>query len=719
MASELCIDFGTSSIRAAYRDAQNERHVLPIGLVTGAKSIDEASIRSEIHIDVQGKMIRYGENAVSAKARLAPTQFYEASPKLWLLQPENLDRPAFSGLTVTRRELLTGLLAYGIFGAKEALLHIGIQTSQELLDIRIAHPVWDERLATSANQDLLSIGFIASKIAYSLDWEKVSIKSLQSYFNPKVYVDSLHPKSDVVEPIAAALELLTRTVNLRQICAVIDVGAGTTDIGLFYSVVTQGHPDRLIPVSSTRSIFKAGNEIDRVLLKELSDRSGVHDEIRLYDVRTRIRQIKEFLFNNGFVQELGVRIALDDFESQPDIKKMAREIHVCFSEAVKEQAKKILNWTKDPQIEIVMAGGGGAVNFIRNVLSRSLKIGDVTIPVRISDADSTILLTYGASRERLAVALGGVNIHYDSLRHEHEKLIAIPSLGKAKQDVTTIKPNYELVKISKIDNSSDTSIKSDNFLEDKKIKEEKSIWREQISKLAKIADEGYVDAQYEIAEKLSNASSQYVKEAMDWYVRAARQGHEGAQLKLVKLLLSGKAIETNFRDAYFWLMVSSRNGSKLSLNETIEIQHSLSISEAENIKNAAYSWIPKSERVSPVRDLKVPIRPQPSTRVEVRTRDTISSKNSQNKSNEKTVSISPFDELQIRDLIRHSSFLKTVPSTFNDINEVIKWSKKKQVFEATFLAKYCGSQLDTSIYLKSADQDKLVSWYSFVKRRGL
>lgn len=718
MSSALCIDFGTSSIRAVYRDTHNERHVLPIGLVTGAKSIDEASIRSEIHIDAKGKKIRFGEHAFMARSKLASTNFYEASPKLWLLKPHDLDSPAFSGLSVSKRQLLTGLLAYGIFGAKEALSHLNIQLPKGDLDIRIAHPVWSNGLAKRANQELLSIGFAASKMADEGDWGEVPVSTLKSYFEPPLYVDSLDPKSDVVEPIAAAIEMLIRKVNVRQICAVVDVGAGTTDIGLFFSVVTQGRPDRLIPISSTRSIFKAGNEIDRVLFEELSERSAIKDELRLYDVRTRIRQVKEFLFKNGFVQELGVRITLDDFEALPDIKKMAREIRSCFSDSVQAHAKKIFDWTRDPNVVIVMAGGGGSVRFIRSALSSSLKIGQSIIPLRINDSEKIELLTYGASRERLAVALGGANVHYDGLKYELDKLEAIPSLGFAKQDVTKVRPIDEVFQVSTPSSSSTLATPSVSILEANKAKEEKAIWREQISKLAKIADKGDVDAQYEIAEKLSNASSQYLKEAMDWYVRASRQGNQDAQLKLVKLLLSGKAIAENHADAYFWSLVVAQNGSSGAVDDCNKIRLSLSTVEAERIQIAAKSWRPKSENVITVPVSKVIQRPSSTPIPDSRFNSPANAKVIPNKTSG-SIAVNPFDELKIRELVRHSSFLKSNAKMADDLNDVIKWSKRKDVFEAAFLAKYCCLKFDVSVHLNDENRTKLKAWLDFSKRRGL
>lgn len=843
MTSALCIDFGTSSIRAVFRDEQNNRHVLPIGRVTGSKSIDEASIRSEIHIDAQGKNVRYGENAVIARSKLDPTNYYESSPKLWLLDPDELDNPAFLGLKVTKRELLTGLIAYGIYGALEALTSIKITNPHALGDIRIAHPVWEESIATRANQELLNIGYAASEMAKEGDWGTVSISILRSYFSHP-YSESLHPKSDVVEPIAAALELLSRKVNVRKICAVVDVGAGTTDIGLFYSVVTERHNDRLIPISSTRSVYEAGNEIDSVLFTLLVEKSRSRDELSLYDVRSRIRFIKEFLFTNGFVQELGVRINLEDLEKHPDIRIMSQEIRACFIRVIEADSNKFLHFDRHPIIEIVMAGGGGSVQFIRNELVKPVSIGATSIQMTIADSVAVEQLTYGASHERLAVALGGANIFYDSLKHEHEKINGFSSLGKAKQEIKNTKQTVEIRPTNAYLSTGNSSPNPEKLIRISKETKEKALWREKISKLAKVANIGNADVQYELSEELTNRSTQYALEAMSWLVRAARQGHTKSQIKLVRLLLSGVAIEIDYNDSYFWLIVAARSGNKEFLDQSKTVRQYLSADAAEKIQIEALTWVAKTEvayytvshqlidivgvqlvtkketlrklldyankkrllnhqtqilQPDPklslvlgnlpikVTDLEagiekhiffqkveleekanasvvsfqpnpVPVKahevsnqlnklaqPQRSQQYkfnslkELKNQELLWPNSSPKKTNpaqapeltsQKLKVIQPpksqqpavnaFDEVKIRELIRHSSFLKKPSKVIDNLNELTKWSKKKDDFESIFLANYCQASFNSaSISLSGELNSKLEAWLAFCKRRGL
>jgi hypothetical protein len=796
MSSALCIDFGTSSIRAVFRDEKNNRHVLPLGLVTEAKSIDEASIRCEIHIDSNGKYLRYGENAFRARGKLTPTDFYESSPKLWLLHPENLDKPAFSGLKVTRRELLAGLIAYGIFAAKKAISHLKIKVEKDLSDIRIAHPVWKDGFSERANQELLKIGYAALKISDTADLGEIQLAKFISHFKSSSYTNSLHPKSDVIEPIAAALELLNRKFNVRQICAVIDVGAGTTDIGLFYSIVTDRHADRLIPLSSTRSVFKAGNTIDEILYEMLVKKSSIKEELRLYDVRTRIRQIKEFLFENEFVQELGIRITLEELQGNIEIIKMAEEIRECFLETIKADKKRILNLNQDLSIDIVMAGGGGSVPFIRIALSTTINIGSKNISINFCNSEGIHHVTYGATHERLAVALGGADNEYDNLRHEHEKLTAIPSLGFAKQQIHNTSHSFEPITKQTFSTNYFNKKSNDNIIQLKNDIKESKNWREKINDLLKIAETGNVHTQFEIAEQLINRSSQYYLEAMKWFVRAARQGHHESQLKLVNLLLNGTAIETDYTNAYFWLLVSASSGNKNSLDESKKIRQFLKASDAEKLQFEALSWRPRNEipyyypsqelsifvgfnlvtkksatrtlleyanskrllnisnqtlhpdtRLStiigatPIKitnlenafndhlyfrkiDYQEPVFIESSKSVQESLLPKVNTKNSQKPKTDKVTSsqqviTTPFDELKILELIRHSKFLKKLENTVAKSEELIKWSKRKDIFESAFLAKYCGVTFDTSAHLTPEIQRKLEAWLTFSKRRDL
>lgn len=419
MSGALCIDFGTSSLRAVRRQPIGKLKPLAIGRVTRSR-LDDASIRSEIHVDAAGKQVRFGDAAVRQSAKQEGAMLYELSPKMWLRDPNSITQPIAGGMELTREELLIGLLANAIHACADAD-NIGYETLRKL-DLRIAHPVW-ETAQGAANTLLLRIASKAKLLALRRDWSSVPVSALREW----VAQDTTERISavDVVEPIAAAVELLPYEENLIRLCAIIDVGAGTTDVGLFKSLVPDPDSckrDRLIPCGAARSVFKAGNEVDRIVLEQLARRSSVTDEVRWTDVRGRIRRIKETLFQRGYAQELGVDLQLEDVEGHPNAKAMASAIRAQVIAAVTEcqaDIQLLMNRSSWPvqELDVVLAGGGAQMGFLRRALAPALEVGGRTLRVRITDPQERAgAETFGAGRGRMAVALGGASVEYDHLQ---------------------------------------------------------------------------------------------------------------------------------------------------------------------------------------------------------------------------------------------------------------------------------------------------------------
>ena len=260
MSGVLCIDFGTSSIRAVRRMPNGKLMPLDIGRVAKSR-LDEASIRSEIHIDEHGKYVRYGERAITAKLESLNSLLYEPSPKLWLRDPDSLGLMAAPGLNLTRENLLAGLIANALHACVR-VMDIGEATLRQI-DIRIAHPVWPANVAKDANAAMARICAQAQRMVFDREWATVTVTQLESH--TRTPGTATKSSADVVEPVAAAVELLPSAENVRRVCAVIDVGAGTTDIGLFQAVAPDSASmvrGKLYPLGEPVSVFKAGNIVD-------------------------------------------------------------------------------------------------------------------------------------------------------------------------------------------------------------------------------------------------------------------------------------------------------------------------------------------------------------------------------------------------------------------------------------------------------------------------
>lgn len=429
MSGALCIDFGTSSIRAVRRLPSGKLKPLDVGRVTKSR-LDDASIRSEIHVDEHGRYVRYGERAFVANKGTGEPILYEASPKLWLREPARLQEPAADGLDLSREDLLAGLLAYAVRAAAEAD-SIGVDTLKKL-DVRIAHPVWPAPVKTAANAALARLCCQARQMAMDREWGTLTVGTLREYTQTKAL--PRHSDVDVVEPVAAAVELLPNEDNIVRICAVVDVGAGTTDIGLFQSLVPDSVSSvrsKLYSMGKPVSVFKAGNQVDAIVLELLTARARKPTALGIADVKARIRGIKETLFRDGYVQEVGTDVQLEDVQSHPEAKAMAREIRAEIEAAVRAAASTIATWMNKPvhsvsRLDLVMAGGGGTIDFLRKAIERPIEIEGKRLPVKVTvPVERPGMSTFGASRGRMAVALGGASLDYDALQHEQPPVTRI------------------------------------------------------------------------------------------------------------------------------------------------------------------------------------------------------------------------------------------------------------------------------------------------------
>jgi hypothetical protein len=446
MSGVLCIDFGTSSIRAMCRMLNSYvTKALAIGRVTKSQ-LDDYSIPSDIHIDNQKGHVSYGEHAIIASKKSPHSLLYESSPKLWLKEPWLLGEPAAEGVSIAREELLVGLLAnalracFDVMGNQEETFRSN--------EVRISTPVWPSDIAEEAEAAIDRISARAQQIVFGRKkWSKISVESLKKLTKTCQSVSASDAEKrgslkKVVEPIAAAVTMWYPMQNSRRVCAVIDVGAGTTDIGLFVSV----EPDidakkevlrKLLPQGEPISVFKAGNAIDDIVLSLLKKKAPKASPTELADVKARIRRVKEILFKNKIIQELSVALELKEVRNDAAAKSMAKEIRTHLENLIIKNKKNIsdlvLVSNSSAKLEIVMAGGGGLIDFIRDAVSQPFTLDNQKLPVDIQyDAAYENTNYFGAGLMRMAVAFGGASSEYDKLDSEMKTATRYPGLRPQK-----------------------------------------------------------------------------------------------------------------------------------------------------------------------------------------------------------------------------------------------------------------------------------------------
>lgn len=222
----------------------------------------------------------------------------------------------------------------------------------------------------------------------------------------------------LLEPLAAGSGRIMADRHARNLVLVVDVGAGTTDFSLFWSV--QGAKGRkAFPVEPCGDAVRvAGDILDEILLAELLRRAdgGSGDWMRKrFETEIRhggIRRMKETLFLTGrldvTVADQSVSIELPEFLNNDRVKR--------FSLTIEEAIRKFLcsvdsSWQKADQALLVLTGGGASLPMIKDLVNKRWELGGRSISFKAAEAVPEAIQEFDADFQKeypqLAVAIGG------------------------------------------------------------------------------------------------------------------------------------------------------------------------------------------------------------------------------------------------------------------------------------------------------------------------
>ncbi len=402
----VCVDFGTSSLRAAVRDGSR---ISPLAIASGSP-IDNASIPSAIYIPESGAEVCFGVDALSRGQSSSKAHLFELSPKFWLSPGEvdKVDHAAVRGLRFTRRDLICALLSMTV---EESLKCAGIPYARSApLELRISHPAWDK-----SNHQKLSTVYESIR-RFVLMRRLPQVKPIMTFEEFLRWCAAPERGGvQVDEPVATALSVYKDVEdNARSVLLAVDIGAGTIDLGFFASVVPDENSSarrRLLQLTSPVSIFGAGDEIDRELLSVLTER-GRLNAVQQTSARNQIRSIKENLFNAGKIAFAGVMVNLDEFTTRRTLTSMASNLRKQVTRLINSGSSSISGLASNTihrldQIHVVFAGGGANLGFLASAVERGVAESDLKLKLRSHVAETPAGFEVEASMARMAVAMGG------------------------------------------------------------------------------------------------------------------------------------------------------------------------------------------------------------------------------------------------------------------------------------------------------------------------
>lgn len=441
----LCIDFGTAFSKAALW-RKGARVPTPLPLAQGANPSATGLLLESAAYITEGRIF-FGPEAVDRyRTEDSPDRALFASPKellthevsrLDVVRPDKAVDP--TGL-FTSRALLTLYLGYLTAVVCEVLPSDVARNVKR----RYAAPGWDDAqadmqaahmgVAARSLGDLLVDGQILADTIDISEWRKglpveraaalaVAIRSHRDGrgIQPYRFIERA-----VLEAVAAGTGIQDRYMNQRPQVLVVDIGAGTTDIGVFKYVVPKGGTDSIVApyASGMRAVKSAGNQIDEALIGVAADKLRVAPESDAAKrfrrrVRDQIRSIKVRLCEDKSVEidvadQPRFTIDLHELIDTPIVKDLVTR----FEEGVRlaiEATGNSFRSTRDESVA-VFSGGGGALPFMRAVIDGKAvqtKVGPVffrvdnSVPAWVDTVSSDVAQVY----PQIAVATGGCSPH--------------------------------------------------------------------------------------------------------------------------------------------------------------------------------------------------------------------------------------------------------------------------------------------------------------------
>ena len=453
----LCLDFGTAMSKAFASIEPNIHLELELGAAAGRMG---HTLPSSVFIGDNGKVF-FGFEAIELSQDLIESGRERLdSIKGWLSLRREGDLNGEScvlskslnptNFKLTQGDLIRIYLAYLTDMAGIAMMNCSHKSKkiQRYVRRRFARPCWpDQAQAKWADALMRSMMAEAQILAdtFSGRWEggidvgelKAAVEQLKSLSKKPDYLIA----EGVPEPVAVAAGAFEDMENLRDAFMVVDVGAGTTDFGLFVSTRRLGEDEvRVFQVpASIQGLMQAGDKVDGMLRvyiaqKESIDTADNAGRMNMADLGRRIRGLKEALFKAGRLEyaladgTVG-QVSLDEFLADERVGRFGSAVEAGFIKALQALDESWLRWlsAQGVRLRVVLTGGSSELPMMKALAKGSITVNGFEIqreevsprPQWVEDSSEELQAVY----PQLAVAIGG------SAEHMPQTLTAPPAFG--------------------------------------------------------------------------------------------------------------------------------------------------------------------------------------------------------------------------------------------------------------------------------------------------
>ena len=428
----VCLDFGTAMSKATLIDDRDEGveaiEVLQLGIPGEQQEVDEVMLVSSVYIDNDG-ILRFGHAAFEksllegddgSRQRLDNIK-RRLSEDGWEENVGQLYNP--TKIPVTYGDLVLAYLSYMTWAVNCCLEELGYR---KLVRRRFALPCFDGPKRRESIERLRRVVGEAQVLADTFgvalrDGIPLELRAASRQYG---FVDR-----DVVEPLGVAGSMISWRRKTDSLVLVVDVGAGTSDLGLFrIHIDPDGQVQDAYQVEgSSRVLTEAGNYLDNVLIESVLAKAKVTVEHPLAKeirgkLNLRIREYKETLFSEGSVfvvltnvgQPFEVSIDLEEFRQLAAVQQFGQSLSSAVVDILESVDESWVGWIRASprrRLAIMLTGGGASLPMVKELGRTPLVIhGDAIevarapqIPSWLSEGHEIVADDY----TRVAVSLGG------------------------------------------------------------------------------------------------------------------------------------------------------------------------------------------------------------------------------------------------------------------------------------------------------------------------
>lgn len=439
----LCLDFGTAMSKAFASVFPDEYLDLELGAAAGRSGYP---LPSSVFIADDGRAY-FGYEAIERSLGLTDSGRQRLdSIKDWLSQQTegSLDGEARvlskgwnpTDYKLTQGDLIRVYLAYLTDMANQALslYEVDGKNVGRYVKRRFARPCWPDPAQAKWADKLMRVMLAEAQVladTFSDRWGGgIDVAELKAALE-KVHALPQRPDylvgDGVPEPVAVAAGAIADAENLRDAFMVVDVGAGTTDFGLFVSTRKPGTEDdepRVFQIpASIHGLMQAGDKVDRMLRAfickhESVDTADTSGQLIQADLGRRIRGLKETLFNTGTLEyaladsTVG-NITLAEFLADPTVQRFGQLVEEGFKKSLQAVDDTWLRWLAmdGVRLHVVLTGGSSALPMMQALSKGPIEVKGFKImrkavdpkPDWMSSVPDELVAVY----PQLAVAIGG------------------------------------------------------------------------------------------------------------------------------------------------------------------------------------------------------------------------------------------------------------------------------------------------------------------------